>query len=140
MPPRLVPEFLVSDLSRSKKFYIDVLEFEVLYERTEENFAYIDLKGASLMLGQVHPASRLLIGRLEHPFGRGVNLQIEVDNVISLYAGVTTDGAPITLELEEKWYRIGDELAGNRQFVVEDPDGCLLRFFQDLGRKPLNAP
>ena len=38
-----------------------------------------------------------------------MNLQIRVENVVSLYAGVTTDGARIALELEEKWYRIGEE-------------------------------
>jgi catechol 2,3-dioxygenase-like lactoylglutathione lyase family enzyme len=135
MPPRLVPEFLVSDIARSMRFYVDVLGFEVLYERPEEKFAYLDLDGANLMLGQAHPASRLLIGPLEHPYGRGVNLQVQVDNIASMYEGVTTDGAPIALELEENWYRTGDELKGQRQFVVEDPDGYLLRFYQDLGRK-----
>lgn len=122
---------------RSVLFYVDVLGFEVAYQRSEDKFAYLTLGDAHLMLEQADTGRKFLIGPLEHPYGRGVNLQIRVDNVISLYAGVTTDGAPITLELEEKWYRIGDELAGNRQFVVEDPDGYLLRFYQDLGRKPL---
>ena len=118
-------------------FYVDVLGFEVAYQRTEDKFAYLTLGDAHLMLEQADTGRKFLIGPLEHPFGRGMNLQIRVDNVVSLYAGVTTDGAPIAMELEEKWYRIGDELAGNRQFVVEDPDGYLLRFFQDLGRKPV---
>jgi hypothetical protein len=97
----------------------------------------LDLNGAQLMLEQADTGRKFLTGPLEHPYGRGANLQIEVANVVSLYAGVATDGAPIPLPLEEKWYRIGDELAGNRQFVVEDPDGYLLRFFQDLGRKAI---
>ena len=134
--PALIPELICSDLMRSVLFYVDVLGFEVAYQRTEDKFAYLTLGNAHLMLEQADTGRKFLIGALEHPYGRGMNLQIRVDNVISLYAGVTTDGAPITLELEEKWYRIGDELAGNRQFVVEDPDGYLLRFFQDLGRKP----
>lgn len=122
---------------RSVLFYVDVLGFEVAYQRTEDKFAYLTLGKAHLMLEQADTGRKFITGPLEHPYGRGMHLQIRVDNVISLYAGVTTDGAPITLELEEKWYRIGDELAGNRQFVVEDPDGYLLRFFQDLGRKPV---
>jgi len=117
-------------------FYVDVLGFEVAYQRSEDRFAYLTLGDAHLMLEQADTGRKFLIGKLEHPFGRGMNLQIRVDNVISLYAGVTTDGARIVLELEEKWYRIGEEQAGNRQFVVEDPDGYLLRFYQDLGRKP----
>jgi catechol 2,3-dioxygenase-like lactoylglutathione lyase family enzyme len=135
--PDLIPELICSDLMRSVLFYVDVLGFEVAYQRTKEKFAYLTLGDAHLMLEQADRGRKFLIGPLEHPYGRGMNLQIRVDNVVSLYAGVTTDGAPIALELEEKWYRIGDELAGNRQFVVEDPDGYLLRFFQDLGRKPV---
>src|SRR3954453_4674287 len=121
---------------RSMLFYVDVLGFEVAYQRTEDKFAFLTLGDAQLMLEQAGVGRNFLNGPLEHPYGRGINFQIRVENVISLYAGVTTDGAPITLELEEKWYRIGSELAGNRRSVVEDPDGYLLRFFQDLGRKP----
>ena len=135
--PALVPELICSDLNRSMLFYVDVLGFDVAYQRTEDKFAFLTLGEAHLMLEQVDAGRKFLIGALEHPYGRGMNLQIRVPNIVSLYAGVTTDGALITLELEEKWYRIGDELAGNRQFVVEDPDGYLLRFYQDLGRKPV---
>jgi catechol 2,3-dioxygenase-like lactoylglutathione lyase family enzyme len=135
--PALVPELICSDLHRSMLFYVDVLGFDLAYQRTEDKFAFLTLGDAYLMLEQADTGRKFLIGELEHPYGRGLNLQIKVPNVISLYAGVTTDGAPIHLPLEEKWYRIGDELAGNRQFVVEDPDGYLLRFFQDLGRKPV---
>ncbi|WP_217351229.1 hypothetical protein [Thalassospira marina] len=39
------------------------------------------------------------------------------------------------LEPEDKWYRIGDVESGNRQFVVADPDGYLLRFFEELGER-----
>ena len=38
--------------------------------------------------------------------------------------------------MEERWYRVGAEARGNRQFWVQDPDGYLLRFFQDLGLRP----
>jgi catechol 2,3-dioxygenase-like lactoylglutathione lyase family enzyme len=138
--PALVPELYVSDLVRSMLFYVDVLGFEVAYQRSEDKFAYLTLGNAHLMLEQADTGRKFLIAPLERPFGRGMNLDIEVGHVVSLYAGVTTDGAPIHLPMEEKWYRVGDELTGRRQFVVEDPDGYLLRFSQDLGRKPSNAP
>ena len=35
--------------------------------------------------------------------------------------------------MEEKWYRKNDKEVGHKQFLVQDPDGYLLRFFQDLG-------
>jgi hypothetical protein len=37
--------------------------------------------------------------------------------------------------VEEKWYRVNDQETGNKQFLVQDPDGYLLRFFEDLGIK-----
>ena len=40
---------------------------------------------------------------------------------------------------EEAWYAGEDRLYGQRQFLVQDPDGYLLRFCQDLGEKPLDA-
>jgi catechol 2,3-dioxygenase-like lactoylglutathione lyase family enzyme len=133
--PALVPELYVTDLVRSMLFYVDVLGFDVAYQRREDRFAYLTLGAAHLMLEQAGTGRKFLTAPLERPFGRGMNLDIEVPNVLSLYAGVTTDGAPIHLPMEEKWYRVGGELAGRRQFVVEDPDGYLLRFSQDLGRK-----
>ena len=136
--PGLIPELYCTDLVRSMLFYVDVLGFEVAYQRLEDKFAYLTLGNAHLMLEQADTGRKFLAGPLEHPYGRGVHFQIEVANVVSLYAGVTTDGAPIRLPLEERWYRIGEQLAGNRQFVVEDPDGYLLRFSQDLGRKPID--
>ena len=41
------------------------------------------------------------------------------------------------LPLEGRWYRRGAGEVGNRQFAVADPDGYLLRFFTDLGERPL---
>ncbi|WP_156899359.1 hypothetical protein [Pleomorphomonas koreensis] len=48
-------------------------------------------------------------------------------------------GAIILIPMEERWYRQKDEEAGNRQFVLVDPDGYLLRFFTNLGRRPTSA-
>jgi len=82
------------------------------------------------------PTSRMfLAAKLEYPYGRGVNLQIEVADVAALYAAVQAAAWPVFLDLETRWYRRTDVLLGNRQFVVQDPDGYLLRFFQDLGSR-----
>ena len=78
----------------------------------------------------------LLAAELEYPYGRGVNLQIEVANIAALYAAVQPAAWPVFLELETRWNRRSDLLLGNRQFVVQDPDGYLLRFFEDLGSRP----
>jgi predicted enzyme related to lactoylglutathione lyase len=70
------------------------------------------------------------------PRGQGVNFQIETPDVEALLDRVTRRGAPIVRKLEDRWYRRGDVELGNRQFVVADPDGYLLRFFEDLGERP----
>ncbi|TSD85006.1 VOC family protein [Mycobacterium sp. KBS0706] len=137
--PKLVPELYVSDIDRSRRFYIGVLGFAVLYDRPEERFAYLVREGAALMLEQpADPGRTWLAGPLEQPYGRGINLQIEVGDLGPLHAAVLAAEAPLLLPLEERWYRCGDGLVGQRQFVVQDPDGYLLRFCQDLGSRPLS--
>jgi hypothetical protein len=64
-----------------------------------------------------------------------MNLQIETEAVDALYAGVQQAGVAIFLPMEEKWYRANACFVGNRQFIVQDPDGYLLRFFQDMGTR-----
>jgi catechol 2,3-dioxygenase-like lactoylglutathione lyase family enzyme len=134
---KLIPELYCSDLQRSLAFYTGVLGFNVLYARPEERFAFLEREGAQLMLEQsTNPARTWLTGELTPPFGRGINFQIEVRDVDALYAAVQAAQAPIFLAMEEKWYRRDTTLLGNRQFLVLDPDGYLLRFFQDLGARP----
>lgn len=138
--PALVPELLCRDLKASLDFYIRVAGFRIAYERPESGFAYLEREGAELMLEQVpgegEDTSRAWIaGPLEAPFGRGINFQIEVSDVEALYAGVNAANAPVFLPIESRWYRKTDYEVGNRQFIVQDPDGYLLRFYQDLGRR-----
>jgi len=135
--PPVVPELDVTDLDASFRFYTDALGFDCLVERPEERFAYLTRGSVHLMLQQADgPGRRFRTAPLEYPFGRGINLQIEVPDVDDLHLQATRACIIIYLPLEERWYRQGDEEAGNRQFVVIDPDGYLLRFFSDLGRRP----
>jgi catechol 2,3-dioxygenase-like lactoylglutathione lyase family enzyme len=120
-------------------FYTSLLGFKIHYAREEEGFAMLEREGAMIMLDKINPGSERtwITGAMEQPFGRGINLQIEVASVMPLYSGVKKNGAKIFLDLEEKWYRIGDNEGGNKQFIVQDPDGYLLRFFENLGQRPL---
>lgn len=138
MTASIIPELSVTDIARSLNFYCEILPFKVRYQRPEEGFAFLDLGAGSLMLDQIDlgrsfEASR---GPLAPPFGRGLNLQIEVADVAGLVQSLRDADWPLFLELEEKWYRRGDGDVGNVQFVVADPDGYLLRFFQDAGSRP----
>ncbi len=83
------------------------------------------------------PGRRFHTAPLEHPFGRGINLQIEVADVEALYADLRRSSLGVVIPLEDRWYRQGLMDSGNRQFVVADPDGYLLRFFSFLGRRPI---
>ncbi|OQM76316.1 bleomycin resistance protein [Manganibacter manganicus] len=135
--PPIVPELDVLDLDRSLAFYRTVLGFDMWTSRLEERFAYLTRGLAHLMLqGAGGPGRRFRTAPLEYPFGRGINLQIEVPDVDHLYTRVVEAGETIHIPMEERWYRQGAEDAGNRQFVLIDPDGYLLRFFTDLGRRP----
>jgi len=82
------------------------------------------------------PGRRFRTAPLERPYGRGVNLQIAVSDVEGLYGRVVEDGRVPVLPMEDRWYEIDGHSRGHRQFIVADPDGYLLRFFQDLGIRP----
>ena len=134
--PRLVPELDVADLDCSLAAYTTVLGFRCHASRPEERFAYLIREGVHLMLEEAAgPGRRFHTARLEHPFGRGINLQIRVADVDALHADVQRSSLGVVIPLEQRWYRQGRTEAGHRQFVVADPDGYLLRFFSFLGRR-----
>ena len=138
---RLVPELLVGDIARSLAFYVDLIGFVVAYDRPEEGFAYLDLEGAELMLEETaaDDPGAWWTGPPEPPLGRGVNLQIEVADIDALAARLEAARQPLFRPLQDRWYRAGALEVGNRQLLVQDPDGYLLRFFGDLGERPIAA-
>lgn len=135
----LVPEFSVSDWLESRYFYCDLIGFSVRYERPEEGFCYLELGDAELMIDQIGMGRTFDIGDapLERPFGRGLNVQIRVPDITAILKRLTDAGLTPYLPLEDKWYRHNDIEVGNRQFVVLDPDGYMLRLFEDLGERPV---
>jgi catechol 2,3-dioxygenase-like lactoylglutathione lyase family enzyme len=136
--PRLIPELVVLDLDASLRFYT-AAGFEISYARDEDAFVMLIRDGVVLMLEAADgPERRLTQGPLVRPLGVGLNLQIEVDDIAELHDRLTRLDYTIVLGLEQRWYRIGDHKAGNHQFVAADPDGYLLRFFEDLGTRPLH--
>ena len=134
---QLTPELICRDIKVSLSFYTEVLEFNIQYQREEAGFAMIERQGARIMLDEYDSENERtwVAVPLEVPFGRGLNLQIETEAVDTLYDRVKKSGATIFFPMEEKWYRANDIYVGNRQFIVQDPDGYLLRFFQDLGER-----
>lgn len=136
----LVPEFAVSDWRKSKAFYCDILGFACLYERPEEGFCYLALGEVEIMIDQIGDGRTFDDGHLPrtYPFGKGLNVQIRVKSISEMVEALRQHGVTLYLEPEDKWYRVQDVESGNRQFVVADPDGYLLRFYEDLGTRQRN--
>ncbi len=135
--PALTPELKITDFKKSLKFYTTLAGFDIEYERPEDEFAMLSKGDAWIMIESISDKSRIMkAGALEYPFGRGMHFQIQVEDVQSLYDTFKSNSHPIFSEMEDKWYRTGETEGGNRQFWVQDPDGYMLRFYQDLGSRP----
>lgn len=128
---KLVPELSVSNLSKSLAFY-ELLGFSVLYRR--DNFVYLDFEGIQWML-QALEIDGWQVAKLTQPYGRGINFQIECSNATALHDKLKANNHPLFRELKDSWYKTGDVYSGQREFLVQDPDGYLLRFAEALGEK-----
>ena len=131
---KLIPELAVSDIKKSIDFYNKILGFKIEYDRPDDKFVFLSFQGSQIMVQQTN--SKWNTGKLEYPFGRGVNFQIEVDDISPLLESLKKHNYPLFIETKDNWYLQNDVLLGNREFLVKDPDGYLLRFAQDLGSKP----
>lgn len=134
---QLVPELSVTNFQNSLKFYSEILGFTIKYQREEEGFAYLRLGNAELMIDEIGKGRTWKTGVFEYPLGRGINFQIEVPSFLPILEKLRKNNIDLFLDVEEKWYRKGDKEVGNKQFLVMDPDGYLLRFAQDLGERSL---
>lgn len=135
---KLVPELMVTDLQASLAFWVSCLGFNIAYQRPEDGFAYLDLNGAQVMLEQVEPnAGQWLTADLSKPFGRGVNLQIDVEAVAPIIERLGTAQVSLYKTCKDTWYRADDIEVGQREFLVQDPDGYLVRLVERLGERPV---
>ncbi len=136
MSNALVPELSITDLEKSLDFYVRILGFSLIYQREEEGFAFLSLGQAQIMLDQIDKGRTWRTAELAPPLGRGVNFQIEIEKIAPLLESLQRHHIELFLPVEEKWYRKNNSEVGNRQFLVQDPDGYLLRFTEDLGVRP----
>ncbi|WP_460743598.1 MGMT family protein [Mariniluteicoccus endophyticus] len=134
--PELVPELAVNDLAASLEFWCRLIGFAVRYERPEEHFAYVTLGWAHVMLDQIAAGCMWQTGELEPPLGRGINLEIQVDDLDAILGRLERAQWPLFRAPEEQWYRAGEVEVGVRQFLVMDPDGYLLRLQTEIGERP----
>ena len=129
-----IPELSVSNLEKSLSFY-KTLGFKIEYERPENKFVFLSMGDIQFMLQELSDNEKWDLAPLTYPFGNGINFQLEVDSVDRIYSKLKEHHYTIAFEIEENWYRQDDKLLGNKEFLVQDPDGYLLRFSEDLGEK-----
>ena len=72
-----------------------------------------------------------------HHYIRHINGRFAFNDAAGLAAQVTAAGWPFYVELREKWRDWGDRVGGQREFLVQDPDGYLVMLAQRVGERPL---
>ena len=130
----LIPELRVFDLEKSKKFYTDVLGFRIEYERYD--FAMMVLGKCQIMLQQLTlpsvKGSWNVTDDMQYPLGRGINLQIILPNISKVYNSIKKHNYDIFVDLLVSDYQENEITNHVLEFLVQDPDGYLLRFQQDI--------
>ena len=135
---QLIPEFDVFNLEESIHFYVDLIGFHIEYDRKEDKFAFLQLEKIQLMVQEIDKANnKWEVGNLEYPLGRGIDFQMDVTNIDEIYVRLKENNYNIFVDMEEHWYRKDNLLFGSKEFLVQDPNGYLLRFSKDLGTKEI---
>lgn len=123
---KLIPELSVTDINKTREFYVDVLGFKICYERPEDKFIFVEKDGNQIMLEQIN--DNWNVGKMEYPFGRGINFEMTISAVDAVYERIEKAGIKLFRKMEVKDYECGNETVHQKQFLVQDPDGYLLRF------------
>lgn len=122
----MIPELSVFDIEQTKRFYND-LGFKIEYERPEEKFVFMSFQDSQFMFEQIHD-NGWNIGELIYPLGRGINFSIAVDDIERLYKLVKTLNLEIYRELNRSIYQVNGTEETQTEFLIQDPNGYLLRF------------
>ncbi len=132
----LMAEMMVTDYPVSLAFWTDVLGFAIAFERPAQRLAcLVHPDGAQVMIYQRDGDWET--GPMEAPFGRGIVVQVYVTDVDAVAARVVAAGLPFYVEPREKWRDWGDRMGGQREFLVQDPDGYLVMVVERIGERPL---
>ncbi|PIP63739.1 aldoketomutase [Candidatus Roizmanbacteria bacterium CG22_combo_CG10-13_8_21_14_all_34_12] len=131
----LKPELYVSNFQKSLNFYTNILDFKLEYQRSDPLFAFLSYQGSQIMIQQEDNDEEWHNGKPEYPYGRGINFQIETDNIKNIIDALNKNKYPLKRKVKDRWYKVNNTLHGCREILVMDPDGYLLRFSQNIGKK-----
>lgn len=135
---QMIPEFDAFNLEDSLHFYVDLIGFHVEYDRPEDKFAFLQFGDVQFMIQEIDSENmKWNTGELKYPLGIGINFQIDVTNIDEIYDRLKKDDYEIFVQMEDHWYRKDNVLMGCREFLVQDPNGFVLRFSQDLESKQI---
>lgn len=124
----IIPELSVSSIIESKKFYIDILGFHLEYERVKDKFAFLSYGEAQIMIEEIN--GHWNTGELQYPLGRGINFQIDTDDVDKIVYNLKQNNIKLFRGIMESKYVCNCEVIVDKEILVQDPDGYLLRFSQ----------
>jgi lactoylglutathione lyase len=123
---QVVPFFMVTDMDKSLRFYLDGLGFTLKNKWTPESldkirWCWLELGGAALMLQEYNP------GRIpQEKRGEGVSLCFQCEDAIALYHEFKSRN------LDPREPFVGNSLWDT---LITDPDGYHLHF-----ESPTNVP
>ncbi|GKU24478.1 bleomycin resistance protein [Clostridium folliculivorans] len=123
----LIPELSVTNIESTKQFYISMLGFKLEYERANEKFIFLSYGKSQFMFEEIHPGG-WNIDVLEYPLGRGINFSIACTDIELLYEVVKNSKIKIYRDLKETIYLCDEKQKSQKEFLIQDPDGYLLRF------------
>ena len=121
----LIPELTVSNIEESKRFYTN-LGFKIVYERIENKFCFLQLEKNQIMIEEKN--GNWNTGELKYPYGNGINISMQVSDVEKMFNDLKESKQKFFLELEVHKYRVGKKSFEDKEFLIQDPDGYLLRF------------
>lgn len=121
----LIPELSVSNIEKSLEFYTSI-GFKVMYERKEDKFYFLQLEENQIMIEQIN--ENWNTGALEYPFGRGINISMSINDIDKYYDEIVKKNIKLFKEMKVSKYQVNDEIYEDKEFLIQDPDGYLLRF------------
>lgn len=132
----LMAEMMVQDYLRSLVFWTGPMGFAAAFTRPAQKLAcLIHPDGAQIMIYERDGDWET--GAMQPPFGRGAVIQVYVSDTNAMADRMRANHVPFYVEPREKWRDWGDRLGGQREFLVQDPDGYLIMVAQRIGERPL---
>lgn len=114
--------FWVQENKLSEKFY-KKLGFEVL--QSDDEHSLVSLNGFAIDLVSMRDEKKFARDSMSGDKGRGMYVYVNVDSVDKTYEQLLGRGIkPATQPKDWRW--------GNREFIVKDPDGYKLCFWEKL--------